>query len=119
MRHASVPPSGPLPGHPAVTPTWPPARSGRLALVAAAIGLGSWIVLPLVTTIFGDTYPVTDTFVMPVIGLVLVALAAVVNVVALWPLRQRSVMNMVATALTVAATCFFGFFVIGEGLGGA
>ena len=119
MRHASTPPSGSLPGRPAVTPTWPPARSGRLALVAAVIGLGSWIVLPMVTTIFGDTYPVTDTFVMPVIGLVLVALAAVVNVVALWMLRQRSVMNMVATALTVAATCFFGIFVIGEGLAGA
>jgi hypothetical protein len=40
-------------------------------------------------------------------------------VVALWPLGQRSVMNMVATALTVASTCIFGIFVIGEGLAGA
>ncbi|WP_344945668.1 hypothetical protein [Terrabacter ginsenosidimutans] len=56
---------------------------------------------------------------MPVIGLVLVTVAAIVNVVALWAGRQRSTMNMVATTLTVTATLFFAFFVIGEGLGGA
>lgn len=45
--------------------------------------------------------------------------AAIVNVVALWAGRQRSTMNVVASTLTVTATLFFGFFVIGEGLGGA
>lgn len=82
-------------------------------------GLGSWIVLPLVTALFSDTFPVTDTVVMPVIGLVLVTLAAIVNVLTLWLGRQRSAMNIVATVLTVTATLFFGLFVIGEGLGGA
>ncbi|GAA3704646.1 hypothetical protein GCM10022399_21530 [Terrabacter ginsenosidimutans] len=75
--------------------------------------------LPLVSTLFHDVVPVTDTVVMPVIGLVLVTVAAIVNVVALWAGRQRSTMNMVATTLTVTATLFFAFFVIGEGLGGA
>lgn len=118
MRNASAPSSGSVPGGPTVTPTWPTARSGRLALVAAAVGLGSWIVLPMLTAL-RDTFPVTDTVVMPIIGLVLVTLAAIVNVIAYWLGRQRSVMNLVATVLTVAATVFFGFFVIGEGLGGA
>ena len=98
---------------------WPSAARGWWALAMTAIGLGSWLVLPLVTTVFGETYPVTDTFVMPVIGLVLVALAAVVNVLVVWRGGQRSAMNLVAAILTVGATLFFGFFVIGEGLGGA
>lgn len=98
---------------------WPAARSGRLALWAAAVGLGSWLVLPLVTTVFRTTFPVTDTIVMPVIGLVLVVLAAIVNILVLWIGRQRSPMNIAATAVTVAASLFFGVFVIGEGLGGA
>ena len=88
------------------------------ALAAAAVGLGSWIVFPVLTR-FRDTFPVTDTVVMPIIGLVLVTLAAIVNVLTLWLGRQRSAMNIVATVLTVTATLFFGPFVIGEGLGGA
>ena len=54
------------------------------------MGLGSWIVLLIVTTLFHDTYPVTDAVVMPVIGAVLVTLAAIINVVTLWLGRQRS-----------------------------
>jgi len=100
-------------------PLWPTARSGWFSLAAAAVGLGSWIVLPIVTTVFRDTYPVTDTVVMPIIGLVLVFLSAIINVLALWLGRQRSTLNIVATVLTVCATLFFGLFVIGEGLGGA
>jgi hypothetical protein len=88
-------------------------------VVTAAVGLGSWVVLPLVTGLFADRYPVTDTFVMPVIGVALTTIAAVVNVLVVWRGGQRSGVNVVAAALTVAATLFFGFFVIGEGLGGA
>lgn len=67
MTNASKPSPGVTPGPSPVPPppTWPTARSGWIALAAAAVGLGSWIVL------------------------------------------------------TVAATLFFGVFVIGEGLGGA
>lgn len=121
MRHASTPSPDSAPGRPTVPPSriWPSARSGWLALAAAAVGLGSWIVLPIVTALCADTFPVTDTVVMPIIGLVLVTLAAIVNVMTLWLGRQRSAMSIVATVLTVAATLFFGVFVIGEGLGGA
>jgi hypothetical protein len=98
---------------------WPTMLGGWVALGTAAVGLGSWIVLPVITSLFGDTYPVTDTFVMPVIGLVLTVVAAVVNVLAVGPGRQRSAVSIVAAGLTVGAALFFGFFVIGEGLGGA
>jgi hypothetical protein len=87
--------------------------------VAAVIGLGSWIVLPLITTLFRETFPITDTYVMPVIGSVLIAIAAVLNVIALWPARQRNVLNLLATILTVPAALFFLTFVIGEGVAGA
>ena len=114
MAHASIPSPGS-----ASSSMWPTARSGWFALIAALVGLGSWIVLPIITTLFRDTYPVTDTVVMPIIGAALVTLAAIVNVVALWLGRQRSVMNIIFTVLTVAGAVFFGFIVIGEGLSGA
>jgi hypothetical protein len=63
--------------------------------------------------------PFTDSFWMPVIGLALVAAAAVANVLVLWLARQRSGLNIAATALTVAATLLLGMFTIGEGLSGA
>jgi hypothetical protein len=120
MSHPSTS-SGPATGRPTASQPalWPTAGSGWLALAAAAVGLGSWIVLPIVTTVFRDTYPVTDTVVMPIIGLVLVVLAAIINVLTFWLGEQRSTLNRVAIVLTVAATVFFGVFVIGEGLGGA
>jgi hypothetical protein len=112
-------PGSPRPPAPLGATMLPTSRGGWAAVVAAAIGLGSWIVLPLVTSLFADEYPVTDTFVMPAIGLALTVVAAVVNVLVLWPGRQRSTLNVIATVLTVSATLFFGFFVVGEGLGGA
>ncbi|MCC6497042.1 MAG: hypothetical protein IT193_12390 [Propionibacteriaceae bacterium] len=121
MSHPSTSSSGSATGLPKASQPalWPTAGSGWLALAAAAVGLGSWIVLPIVTTVFRDSYPVTDTVVMPIIGLVLVVLAAITNVLTYWLGRQRSTLNTVAIVLTVAATAFFGIFVIGEGLGGA
>ena len=107
------------PPEPWAAAVWPSAPRGWWALVMAAIGLGSWVVLPLITTVFRETYPVTDTFLMPVIGLALVALAAVVDVLVVWLGGQRSAINLVAVILTSGATLFLGFFVIGEGLGGA
>lgn len=56
---------------------------------------------------------------MPIIGLVLVSLAAIVNVLTLRLGSQRSASNILAAVTTVAATLFFGLVVIGEGIGGA
>ena len=94
-------------------------RWGWLAVGAAVVGFGSWVVLPIVTSMLGERYPVTDTFVMPLIGLALTVIAAVINVLAVWRGGQRSGVSIVAAALTVAAVLFLGVVVIGEGLGGA
>ncbi len=96
----------------------PTSAFGWVAVALAVVGLGSWVALPVITTVFADAYPVTDTFLMPVIGLLLTVLAAVVNALAVWRGRQRSVVSLVAMFLTVMASLFFGLFVIGEGLSG-
>ena len=96
----------------------PTSPLGWIAAIVSAIGLGSWLVLPLITTLFADEYPAVDSYAMPVIGLGLTALAAVVNSVAVWR-GQRSVLSLLCLLLTVTATLFFGLFVIGEGLSGA
>jgi hypothetical protein len=100
------------------TKIFPTDPFGWIALVAAAIGFGSWLVLP-VFTMFRDQWPVTDTALMPIIAVGLVLIAAIVNVLAVWIGKQRSVMNVLAMGLTVMATLGFGFIVIGEALGGA
>jgi hypothetical protein len=56
---------------------------------------------------------------MPIIGLALTLIAALINVLAVWLGKQRSVLNIFGAVLTVGVTLFFGVFVIGEALGGA
>lgn len=97
---------------------FPSTVLGWVALLAACVGLGSWVVLPVVTTLMREEYPITDSYAMPLLGLALTAVAAVLSCVAVWR-GQRSVTSLIAMGLTVMATLFFGLFVIGEGLGGA
>lgn len=100
------------------TTVFPTSAFGWVALVMTLIGLGSWVALPIITALFRDEYPVTDTYVMPVTGLALTVVAAVVNVAAVWRAGERSVLNLIAMFLTVAASMFFGLFVVGEWLSG-
>jgi hypothetical protein len=74
--------------------------------------------LPIITITFRDKYPVTDTWVMPAIGVVLIDLAAVFNILCVWPWRERSVLNIVAAVLTITSALFFTFMVVGESLTG-
>ena len=92
---------------------------GRWTLGFSVVAVASWIVLPVVTTLFRDTYPVTDTWVMPAIGTVLVDIAAILSVWCIWRVRERSVLNIVAAVLMIPMALFFTLMVVGEGLGGA
>jgi hypothetical protein len=123
-RWEPVEPATPVPGAPPQPrPTragfLPTGRAGWWALIITAVGLGSWLVLPIVTTVFRERYPVTDTVLMPIIGLGLTLVAALVNVLVVWRARERSVLNILAMVFTLAAGAFFGAFLIGEGLAGA
>ena len=97
---------------------WPHEKPGKVALWFAVAALLLWLVLPMITGAFRETVPVTDTWVMPFIGVVGVGIAAAVNLFTYVFNRQRSVMNLIAMSLTVAFTVFTATFLIGEGLAG-
>ncbi|MFL7807425.1 MAG: hypothetical protein AB8I80_02280 [Anaerolineae bacterium] len=99
----------------AIVPSTP---VGWWALGLTMVAIASWVALPLLTINFRETYPITDTWVMPAIALVLTDLAAVFNVLCVWPWRERSILNIVATVLMVPAALFVTFMVVGEGLAG-
>jgi hypothetical protein len=96
----------------------PKTRFGWWALILTVIVLAVCAALPIITINFRDKYPITDTWVMPVIGTVLIDLAAVFNALCIWHWRERSVLNIVAAVLTIPTALFFTFMVIGEGLAG-
>ncbi len=60
----------------------------------------------------------TNTVVMPAIGMVLLDAAAVFNVVSVFRWKERSVLNIVALVLTIPAALLISLIVIGEGLAG-
>jgi hypothetical protein len=97
---------------------WPREKAGKVALWFAFAAFLLWVALPMITTVFHETVPITDTWVMPFIGVVGVSIAAVVNVFIYVFQRQRSVTNLVAMTLTVFYTLFSGVFFIGEALSG-
>lgn len=96
----------------------PNSRVGWWALALSIVGLGSWVVLPIITGLFRETCPVTNTVVMPVIGMVLLDAAAVFNVVSVFRWKERSVLNIVALVLTIPTALLISLIVIGEGLAG-
>src|SRR5665647_2209890 len=119
MPEAENIPEGPSQGGRATAARfWPKAPLGWTAVALAVVGVGSWAVLPMITSQFGDQYPITDSWVMPAIGAVLIMVAAIVNVLALWIWKQRSVLNIVATVVTVPLALLFTLIVVGEGLAG-
>jgi hypothetical protein len=96
----------------------PKIRFGWWALISTIIVVAICIALPIITINFRDKYPITDTWVMPVIATVLIDLAAVFNILCICRWRERSVLNIVLAVLTVLAALFFTFMVVGEGLAG-
>jgi hypothetical protein len=96
----------------------PKKKAGRWALISTVIVIAACAALPVITITFRDTYPVTDTWVMPAIGTILIDVAAVFNVLCVWLWRERSVLNIIAAVLTIPSALFFTFMVVGEGLAG-
>lgn len=96
----------------------PQERSGKVAIWLSTIGFSSWVILPLITTFFRESAPITDTWVMPFIGVVLMLVAAVANVITFVFLRQRSVLNVVFLSVTTVYALFVTVMLVGEGLAG-
>lgn len=97
---------------------WPQERSGKFSLLIGVIAFGIGFLLPVITGIFGETYPVTDSWVMPTIGVAVMLVAAATNIITYTFMRQRSVANLVMLSITVFWACFTATFLIGEGPAG-
>jgi quinol-cytochrome oxidoreductase complex cytochrome b subunit len=108
----------PVSSGPGRFPIKPQTPLGWWGLVMTMISIAAWFVLPLITMTYRETYPITDTWVMPVIGMVLIDAAAVLNILAVWRQRERSIPVIIALCLTVPAATFFTLIVVGEGLSG-
>jgi hypothetical protein len=96
----------------------PKTKAGWWALGLAVIGIAAWIILPIITINFREKYPVTDTWIMPAIGTVLIDIAAVFNLLCVWPWRNRSLMNIAAAVLTTLIALVCTLIVVGETLSG-
>lgn len=97
---------------------WPKERSGKFSLLIGVLAFGIGFLLPVITGIFGETYPITDSWVMPTIGVAAMIIAAVSNIFTYTFMRQRSVANLIMLSITVFWACFTATFLIGEGLAG-
>ncbi len=97
----------------------PGTKRGWWALGLTVVGIASWVVLPVITAIFREKYPITDTWVMPAIGTGLIDLAAVFDLLCIWRWRERSVSNIIAAVVAIPMALLFTLIVVGEGLSGA
>ena len=97
---------------------WPKSTLSWTAIALALVALASWVVFPLITIAYRETYPVVDTWIMPAIASVLVDAAAILCLGTVWLRRERSVLSIVVLVVTVLAGLFFTFIVVGEAIGG-
>lgn len=109
---------GRAPADPGHTLFWPQTGLGRWALVMTVVAIASWFLLPLITVNFRDTYPITDTWVMPAILTLLTDTATALGIAAIWLRDERSVLTLAALCLMVPAALFVTAMVISEGLAG-
>lgn len=96
----------------------PTERPGKVSIWLSVIGFASWLVLPMITMFFRESAPITDTWVMPFIGVVLMLIAAVSNFITFVFMRQRSVLNVTVFSVTTVFAIFVTTFLVGEGLAG-
>lgn len=108
----------PTAGNPGGIAILPKTKAGRWSLIVTVIVIAACMALPIITINLRDKYPITDTWVMPVIGTVLIVFAAVFNILCVWFWRERSLLNILAAILTVPSALFFTFMVVGESLAG-
>lgn len=103
---------------PAKSRTLPSRAVGWWAIGLSILGLAAWMILPIITAVFGERYPITNTGLMPAIGTTLVVVAAVADVLCLWVWKERSTLNIAASVITIPAAVFFSFMVVGGAVGG-
>jgi hypothetical protein len=96
----------------------PQTQLGRWGIVVAIVAVVFTFSLPLVTSAFRETYGITDSWVMPVVGVIALDAAAIVNLLAIVWKKERSLTSLIVTAVVGFMGAFFTLFVVGEGLAG-
>jgi len=92
----------------------PLTKRGWISIYSALIGIAAWIILPLITINFREQYPVTDTWIMPLIGIVIIDIAAVLNILSIWRWHERSILNIVSAILVIPAAALLSVITIGQ-----
>jgi UDP-N-acetylmuramyl pentapeptide phosphotransferase/UDP-N-acetylglucosamine-1-phosphate transferase len=82
-------------------PWLPQSRLGMWAVLAGIFSLSLWGILPLVTMTYRETYPITNTWVMPTIGGVTSIIVALLNVYVVWWRDQRAWFNLFSMVVLV------------------
>lgn len=82
-------------------PWFPQTRIGIGAVVAGVLALSLWIILPMVTMAYRETYPITNSWVMPTIGGVTSIIVALLNVYVVWWRAQRAWLNLFSMVVLV------------------
>lgn len=118
MSEVITPAPGSAPAH-AGGGLWPRTTLGWWAVALAIVALVCVPLFPVLTMTLRDTYPVVDTWVMPVVLMALLDAAAVLSLLAVWLRHERSVLSIAALAVTLLSGLFFTFMVVGEAIGGA
>jgi hypothetical protein len=108
-------PAAPGPNRVAITPQ---TTLGRWTLVMTLIAIASWWAFPRITGAYRDTFPITDTWIMPAILMVITDVAAALSVLAIWRNHERSILVLMAAGVMVPSALFVSLMVIGEGLAG-
>ena len=78
---------------------WPRTSFGVVAVCVGVLALSLWFVLPMVTMRYREIYPITDSWVMPVLSSVATIMAALMNGYVVLVRKERAWFNLVVTVL--------------------
>jgi hypothetical protein len=93
----------------------PTSSLGWCALGLSGLAIAAWFLLPLIATALIGT-STTSNFIIQLVGLFFLDLAAVLDLFTLWRKKERSLLCILATAITFPLALFFTCIILAEGL---
>jgi hypothetical protein len=97
-------------------PFIPTSKIGRWSLGLSVLGITAWFLFPLIFPTMIYKSAVTNRLLVQFIGLVLLDFAAVLDLFCLWRMKEHSISNILATAITFPMALFFTCILMGEAL---
>ena len=97
-------------------PVTPTSSFGWWALGLSVFGVAAWFILPLISTVLVGSLADRSIMLVQFIGLFLLDFAAVLDLFTLWRMKERSLLSILATAITFPLALFFTCIILGEAL---